>query len=71
MKADEAFGVDSLFTPPHAHTHTHTKQVISQKFQKKAIRKNNLKSAKIQKIPGFGQKKSKYKGKGTTPHWMK
>eukprot|EP00754_Rhynchopus_humris_P023150 Rhum_TRINITY_DN14824_c16_g1::Rhum_TRINITY_DN14824_c16_g1_i1::g.119499::m.119499 len=45
--------------------------VISQKYQKKAIRKNNLKSAKIQKIPGFGQKKSKYKGKGTTPHWMK
>ena len=46
-------------------------QVISQKYQKKQMRKNNLRSAKVQKIPGFGQKKGKYRGKGTVPHWMK
>eukprot|EP01061_Rhynchopus_euleeides_P003261 TRINITY_DN12528_c0_g2_i3.p2 TRINITY_DN12528_c0_g2~~TRINITY_DN12528_c0_g2_i3.p2 ORF type:complete len:448 (+),score=205.57 TRINITY_DN12528_c0_g2_i3:180-1346(+) len=46
-------------------------EVISQKYQKKQMRKNNLRSAKVQKIPGFGQKKGKYRGKGTVPHWMK
>ncbi|KAJ9448088.1 hypothetical protein DIPPA_00315 [Diplonema papillatum] len=45
--------------------------VISDKWKRKQARKNNLRSAKIQKIPGFGKKKEKYKGKGTTPHWMK
>eukprot|EP01064_Diplonema_japonicum_P033297 TRINITY_DN651_c0_g2_i1.p1 TRINITY_DN651_c0_g2~~TRINITY_DN651_c0_g2_i1.p1 ORF type:complete len:805 (+),score=138.81 TRINITY_DN651_c0_g2_i1:62-2476(+) len=45
--------------------------VITDKYNRKAARKNSLRSAKIQKIPGFGKSKGKYKGRGTTPHFMK
>eukprot|EP01063_Lacrimia_lanifica_P027415 TRINITY_DN3846_c0_g1_i1.p1 TRINITY_DN3846_c0_g1~~TRINITY_DN3846_c0_g1_i1.p1 ORF type:complete len:594 (+),score=276.82 TRINITY_DN3846_c0_g1_i1:518-2299(+) len=45
--------------------------VIADKWRRKQARNNSLKSAAAQKIPGFGKKKGKYKGKGTTPHWMK
>eukprot|EP01059_Diplonema_ambulator_P010845 TRINITY_DN20872_c0_g1_i1.p1 TRINITY_DN20872_c0_g1~~TRINITY_DN20872_c0_g1_i1.p1 ORF type:complete len:840 (+),score=227.17 TRINITY_DN20872_c0_g1_i1:80-2599(+) len=45
--------------------------VISDKFKRKQARKNSLRSAKMQKIPGFGKKKGKYKGKGMKPHYMK
>ena len=46
-------------------------QVIADKFNRKQARKNSLRSAKIQKIPGFGKKKLKFHGRGTKPHYMK
>lgn len=44
---------------------------IAEKWERRKTRANKLRSLKMQKIPGFGQKKRRHSGKGTKPHWMK
>lgn len=44
---------------------------IAEKWERRKLRANKLRSLKMQKIPGFGKKKAKHTGKGTKPHWAK
>eukprot|EP00755_Sulcionema_specki_P011553 Sspe_Gene.49297::Locus_26435_Transcript_1_1_Confidence_1.000_Length_2276::g.49297::m.49297 len=46
-------------------------KVITEKNRKRVRRQNSLRSLKKQKVPGFGKKKIKHRGKGTTPHYAK